>query len=118
MVNGQQFENASLLEAHGAQEVPFGELAGSLMYLATTTHPNIMYAVARLAQYFSCWSKTHWKAAKKVACYVSRTKGSCLEYCAEDSGIVGFTDGDYAGDKNGRKSTGGFVFTYNDTAFC
>lgn len=100
-----------------AIELPYRELLGSLMYLACTSRPDIMFAVAKLARYFACWGNQHWTAAKKVAKYIASTKTLVLEYGNSDDGIIGYTDADWAGDKEERKSTGGFVYLIGGTAF-
>jgi hypothetical protein len=49
---------------------------------------------------------------KKVLCYVQGTKDLMLTYRRSDSlEIKGYSDADYAGDKDERKSTTGYVFT-------
>jgi hypothetical protein len=49
---------------------------------------------------------------KKVLRYVQRTKDLRLTYRISDSlDIKGYSDADYAGDKDDRKSTTGYVFT-------
>jgi hypothetical protein len=48
---------------------------------------------------------------KKVLCYVQGTKDLMLTYRRSDSlEIKGYLDADYAGDKDDRKSTIGYVF--------
>ena len=110
-------EKATVDEQKEAQHQPFRELVGSLMYLATTSRPDIMFAVAKLARYYSCYGTEHWKAAKNVARYTSRTKYLALVYGHSDHSVVGYSDADWAGDKEKRKSTGGFVFKYAGAAF-
>ena len=49
---------------------------------------------------------------KKVLRYVQGTKGLMLTYRKSDSQeIEGYSDADFAGDINDRKSTFGYVFT-------
>jgi hypothetical protein len=62
----------------------------------------------------------HWEAAKRIICYMLHTKEYGILYKAEGDGIegyahhsAGFTDADFAGDINDRKSTTGWVFTFN-----
>uniref|UniRef100_A0A0A9Z310 Retrovirus-related Pol polyprotein from transposon TNT 1-94 n=1 Tax=Lygus hesperus TaxID=30085 RepID=A0A0A9Z310_LYGHE len=40
--------------------VPYQNLIGSLMYLATATRPDIMYSVSYLSQFNSCYRNEHW----------------------------------------------------------
>lgn len=112
-----ELRRATYDEQEAATNLPYRELVGSLMYLACTTRPDIMFAVSRLARYFSFYGHEHWKAARTVAKYVSSTKNMLLSYGSIYEGVVGYTDADWAGDKETRKSTGGFVFTVGGTAF-
>jgi hypothetical protein len=49
---------------------------------------------------------------KKALRYVQGTKGLMLTYRRSDSlEIKGYSDADFAGDKDDRKSTTGYVFT-------
>ena len=59
-----------------------------------------------------CPHESHWKAAKRILRYVRGTVQFGIHY---SSGVtpclVGYTDSDWAGDPNDRKSTAGYVFT-------
>lgn len=49
-------------------------LVGKVMYLATTTRPDIAYAVHELARFMSNYGQTHWGAAKHLLRYLQATK--------------------------------------------
>ncbi|KAK1603145.1 hypothetical protein QYE76_007880 [Lolium multiflorum] len=54
----------------------------------------------------------HWKAAKKVLRYLQGTKGLMLTYEKSDNlEIVGYSDADFAGCVDTKKSTSGYIFT-------
>lgn len=56
-------------------------------------------------------SKLHYAAAKRVLRYVKGTKGFGTHYKQEeDNNLVGYTDSDWAGSVDDRKSTSGYVF--------
>ena len=85
---------------------------GSLLYLAGRTRPDIMYAVYNVSK-FSCKpTKTHWTAVKRILRYLKGTMNYGLLYTKVGSSFdcVGYSDSDWAGDLNDRKSTSGFVF--------
>ena len=105
-----KLEKASI-ESRGACNKPYRELVGSLMYLACTVRPDIMYASSYLARFLSCYNDTHWTEAKRVLRYLVSTSQIGLCYGMTDKGIVGYTDADWAGGHVERKSTGGYVFT-------
>ena len=53
----------------------------------------------------------HWKAAKRVLRYLQRTKHHMLTYRrTEKLEIVGYTDSDFAGCQDSKKSTTGYIF--------
>jgi len=56
--------------------------------------------------------ESHWKAAKRILRYVRGTVQFGIHYSARAAPqLVGFTDSDWAGDLDDRKSTAGYVFT-------
>ena len=84
---------------------------GSLMYLSISTRPDISYAVGNLAKFSSKPTKTHWMALKRVLRYLKGTVDCGILYKREESSeCVGFSDADWAGDVNDRKSTSGYLF--------
>ena len=70
MEHGCQHLTATDNEINAAQDLPYRELIGSLMYLACTSRPDIMYATGHMARSVSCYSQQHWNSAKKIAKYV------------------------------------------------
>ena len=82
---------------------------GSLLYLSTKTRPDIAYAVGNVARFSSKPSKVHWISVKRIMRYLNGTLDYGLMYhCTGD--IAGYSDADWAGDHDDRKSTSGFVF--------
>jgi len=95
--------------------LPYRELVGSLLFLARTTRPDISYAVSKLAQYCNGHDLEHWKAAKEVLRYLKGTMTTGIRYEKQDSiELYSYTDFDYAGDRQDRKSTTGFAFFINN----
>ena len=61
---------------------------------------------------------THFKAAKRILRYLKGTINFSLFYSASNNyKLVGYSDSDFGGDIDDRKSTSGFVFFMGDTAF-
>jgi hypothetical protein len=84
---------------------------GGLMYLSMSTRPDITYAVGNLARFSSKPTKTHWTALKRVLRYLKGTMKHGILYSQNESAVcVGFSDADWAGDINDRKSTSGYLF--------
>jgi len=48
--------------------------------------------------------------------YLSATKDMCICYGSVSSGVMGYTDSDFAGDLDKRRSTSGYVFTLHGGA--
>lgn len=104
-------------EVKQAQAFPFMSLIGSLMYAAICTRPDITYAVNRLAQFNSCYTETHWLAAKHVLRYIKGSLNKGILYKSSDGILRGYADADYANDKDSRRSVTGFLFTFGSSVF-
>src|ERR1700733_10096268 len=88
----------------------YKSIVGSLMYL-TATRPDIMYAVSLISRFMERPKEAHWQAAKRILRYVKGTKRFGILYnVSEHSDLVGYTDSDWAGSVDDRKSTSGYVF--------
>ena len=97
--------------------IPYASLVGSLMYAQTCTRPDISFAVGMLGRYQSNPGLFHWRAAKKVLRYLQGTKDNMLTYRRTSNlEIVGYSDSNYAGCKDTRKSTFGYLFLLADVA--
>ena len=93
------------------KKVPYASAVGSLMYAQTCTRPDISFAVGMLGRYQSNPGMEHWKAAKKVMRYLQGTKDHMLTYRRSNQlEVIGYSDSDFGGCLDSRKSTSGFVF--------
>eukprot|EP00253_Pinus_taeda_P023634 PITA_23634 len=89
----------------------YRQLVGKLLYL-THTRPDLSFAVGLVARFMQNPRESHWKAAKRILRYVRGTVQFGIHYSAKAAPLlVGFTDSDWAGDPDDRKSTAGYVFT-------
>jgi len=93
----------------------YAELVGSLLSLSITTRPDIAFAVGVLSRFMSCPEEDHMRAAKGVLRCLCGTTRLGVVYSGSEP-LQGFVDADWAGDIDGRRSTTGFVFTYNGGA--
>ena len=83
---------------------------GSLNYL-TTTRPDLSYFVSILSQFLSKPCETHWKDAKQVLRYLKGTVDYGLLYTnVSNVQLEGYSDSDWAGNPDDRKSTSGYAF--------
>ena len=100
-----------------ADERLYQLIVGSLQYLSTMTRPDITYAVSTVAKFCSKPTKVHFTAVKRILRYLKGTSNHGLLYKkASSSNCVGYSDSDWAGDTDDRKSTSGYVFLVGDTA--
>jgi hypothetical protein len=87
----------------------YRQLIGSLLYL-THTRPDISFAVGLVSRFSQDPHESHWKAAKRILRYIQGTTNFGIQYSSGASQLVGFTDSDWAGSVDDRKSTSGFVY--------
>ncbi|CAL1361871.1 unnamed protein product [Linum trigynum] len=99
------------LERKQMEHIPYESIVGSLNYAQTCTRPDISFAVGMLGRYQSNPGVDHWKAAKKVLRYLQGTKDHMLTFRRSDHlEVIGYSDSDYAGCVDTRKSTFGYLF--------
>ncbi|KAJ4716957.1 Retrovirus-related Pol polyprotein from transposon TNT 1-94 [Melia azedarach] len=104
-------------EGERVDSIFFKSLVGCLRYL-TCTRPDILYATGLVSRYMETPTTTHFKAAKRILRYLKGTTNFGLFYsCSDNFELVGYSDSDWAGDTDDRKSTTGFVFFMGGTAF-
>lgn len=95
----------------------YRSVVGSIRYL-TCTRPDLSFSVCIVSRFMEEPVYSHWKALKRILRYIQGTVSLGLFYSkAEDYKLVGYSDSDWCGDIDDRKSTSGFVFFMGDTAF-
>ncbi|GKG41638.1 hypothetical protein Tco_0473389, partial [Tanacetum coccineum] len=86
------------------------------MYL-TTTRPDLMFAVSLISRYMKRPTESHLASARRVLRYVKGIINFGIFYRkGGNKELIGFTDSDYAGDLDDRKSTSGYVFLMSSGA--
>lgn len=99
------------LERKKMERIPYASVVGSLMYAQTCTRLDISFAVGMLDRFQSNSRVDHWKAAKKVMKYLQGTKDYMLTFRRSDNlEVIGYSDSDFAGCVDSRKSTFGYLF--------
>ncbi|CAM8880867.1 unnamed protein product [Rhodiola kirilowii] len=93
----------------------YKSMIGSLLYL-TTNKPDITYAVRVCARYQVDPKESHLLQVKRIIKYVCGTVDFGIWYTKDTNPyLVGYCDGDRAGNVEDRKSTsGGYVFLGNN----
>lgn len=99
------------------EENYFKQIVGSLMYL-TATRPDLTFATSLISRYMSCPTELHLQAAKRILRYLKGTVDFGIFYTksAQCGDLKAYTDSDYAGDVEDRKSTSGYVFLMSSGA--
>ena len=100
----------SLKEDEGAGDVPFREVVGSLMWIASQTRADISNAVRAVARHSHEPKKSHWKAAQKILNYLLETAHLTLKFKRDSSvdvGILVYVDADFASKATDRRSVSG-----------
>jgi hypothetical protein len=70
-----------------------------------------MYAASLVSRFMESPKDSHWKMEKRILRYVAGTLNFGLWYTKSDSNqLSGYTDSDFAGSLDDRKSTSGHVF--------
>ena len=89
----------------------YKSIVGSLLYISLATRPDIAFAVSQCAKFSQKPTTAHLTAIKKVLRYLKGSMDYGLHYqIYPDQEIHGFSDADFAGDLDDRKSTSGWVF--------
>jgi hypothetical protein len=103
---------STLTELTAMQNVPYQWGIGSLMYVATSTQPDIAFAMATLSQFMRNPGTTHWEACKCVMRYLKGTADFALTLGSSDGGLKAYVDADWASQPH-HHSMLGFVVLLN-----
>ena len=96
---------------------PYAPAVGSLMYAMVATRPDISHAVGVVSRFMHNPDRSHWNAVKHVFRYLAGTKDHDILFGPNStSGVVGYTDSDFAGCVDSRKSTTGYCFKFSNGA--
>uniref|UniRef100_A0A2N9FKJ8 Integrase catalytic domain-containing protein n=1 Tax=Fagus sylvatica TaxID=28930 RepID=A0A2N9FKJ8_FAGSY len=82
----------------------YRSLVGALHYL-TFTRPDLSFAVHQVCQFMNAPTDIHLTAAKRILRYVRGTLDHGLFYTPGPITLSAFTDADWAGDPDDRRST-------------
>lgn len=96
----------------------YRSMIGGLLYLCAS-RPDIMYASSYLSRYMAAPTMQHYQEAKRVLRYVKGTLNYGIQFKrVEEPELVGFSDSDWGGSVEDKKSTSGYVFTIGSGACC
>lgn len=97
----------------GVSATYFRRIVGSLRYLCST-RPHLTFSVDLFNRYMECRRVPHMLAAKKILRYVKDTQNYGIlipkHNPVMEARLFSYSDSDWGGDKDDRKSTAGGVF--------
>ncbi|PNX87561.1 copia-type polyprotein, partial [Trifolium pratense] len=99
-------ENGSAADAR-----EYKQMVGSLMYLLAT-RPDLAYSVCLVTRFMDRPTELHVTAVKRIMRYLkgTLTDGIMYSHNTDEANLLGWSDSDYAGDLDDKKSTSGYVF--------
>ena len=92
-------------------------MVGSVLYAMLSTRADLAYTISALSKFNSHPITGHHSAVKRTPRYLQHTKAFGIAYSGVQDTTKGFpepvcyTDSDWAGDRQDRRSTGGYVIT-------
>ena len=91
-------------------QTEYQSMVGSLLYAAMGTRPDIAQAVGAVSKYNSCPNEAHLTAVKRILKYLKGTVDLALKFQKTNERLYGYSDADWAGDTDDRRSTTGNLF--------
>lgn len=94
----------------------YARAIGSLMYAMLGTRVDTAFSVSILSRYLANPGPAHIKAAKRVMRYLKGTSQMELVLCGALKPLTEYSDADWAGDTQTRRSTSGILFNIGSGA--
>ncbi|KAF7127450.1 hypothetical protein RHSIM_Rhsim11G0030000 [Rhododendron simsii] len=102
------------LDGISIDQTLYRSVIGSLLYL-TASRPDIAFSVGVCARYQANPKESHLTAVKRVIKYINGTMGYGIWLSKDtNSNLAGFSDADWAGCADDRKSTSGECFYFGN----
>lgn len=105
------FENDGDVRA----DIPYRAAIGGLLYVALATRPDILFPTILLSKFNENPQTKHWSAVKRIISYLKHTQDHGLLFkCSEGKVRIDvYSDADWAGDVENRRSTSGVLIMIN-----
>ena len=101
-------------KATTAEKERYQGMTGSIMFSIVETRPDIAFATSVAARFAKNPGHQHTEAVKTILRYLKGSRERGITFGGHDKLLVeGYSDSDWAGDKDSRKSTSGFIFMLN-----
>jgi hypothetical protein len=102
-------------ELNKARRTLYQSIVGSIMWAAMSVRPDLAFIAGYLSRFSSNPSEEHLKAAKRALAYIKGSKGLTLllgNASKDQDRLIGYSDSDYEGDLETRRSTTGHCFKF------
>lgn len=96
-------------------EFPYREAVGNLMFLQITSRPDIAFDLSVASRALKKPTEAHCRLIKRILRYLKGTRNIGLLYGTSHSFQV-YSDADFAGDVESRKSTSGVLCSFGGAA--
>jgi len=103
----------TLKENEKMARVPISNDVGSLMYAMMCTRPDNCHIVGLVSWFQTNPGFAHWREVKRIYIYLKGTTDYMICYQAPDLRLVGYSDANWGGHPDERKSTSGYAFLLN-----
>lgn len=101
-------------EASPSEREKYQGMTGSLMFSMVETRPDIAFATSVASRFSKNPPQQHTEAVQTILRYLKGSRDRGITFGGEKDLIIeGCSDPDWAGDKESRKSTSGFIFMLN-----
>lgn len=101
-------------EVSASEKERYQGMTGSLMFSMVETRPDIAFATSIAIRFAKNQGHQHTEALKTILRYLKGSRERGITYGGQSELLVeGYSDSDWAGDKESRKSTSGFIFMLN-----
>lgn len=114
MIPNQELSKDGLSSDEKTIDVLYRQAIGSLLYVSNGTRPDISFAVNKLASFSNCVKTSHWTAVERTLSYLKDTTDIGLHFKANNNELVAYSDSDFAGDVDTKRSTSVVLLMLNE----
>ena len=76
----------------GKDHLRYFQIIGSLMYLASPTHPDIAFAISKLCRFFSNPGSDHWRGINRIMRYLKGKMSYAIHYSRYPGVLEGYSN--------------------------
>jgi len=109
-------ENDPKFRCSPEQRIEYQRMVGSLMYIMLGTRGDVAYAVSMASRHLANPGPQHVQLARRILKYLRSTSHLKLTYKGNLQMLKGYTDADWAGCRDTRRSTAGYLFNIGSGA--